>query len=89
MHGIGVNAPSAAAVAAATVGFAGFEHIPNVGNTLSIIVAAGCPQTSAVCCEVTISGAGAAPNVHMHIAVATVQFAINPFPSLRRAYGAE
>ena len=29
MHGMGVNTPSAAAVAAATVGFAGEEHMPN------------------------------------------------------------
>jgi hypothetical protein len=29
MHGIGVNTPIAAAVAAATVGFAGDMHMPN------------------------------------------------------------
>lgn len=31
MQGIGVNAPNAAAVAAATIGLAMLEHIPNVG----------------------------------------------------------
>jgi hypothetical protein len=29
MHGIGVNTPMAAAVAAATAGFAGDMHMPN------------------------------------------------------------
>jgi len=43
MHGIGVSTPSAAAVAAATAGFAGFEHIPKVIGSfgISIIVAIG------------------------------------------------
>ena len=45
MHGMGVKTPSAAEVAAATVGFAGLMHIPN-GRILSIgtwsmILAAG------------------------------------------------
>ncbi len=45
MQGIGVNAPSAAAVAAATAGFAMLLHIPN-GSTLrngtwSMMFAAG------------------------------------------------
>lgn len=34
-HGIGVKTPSAAAVAEATVGFAGLEHMPN-GMMLTI-----------------------------------------------------
>jgi hypothetical protein len=40
-QGIGVSTPSAAAVAAATVGFAGDEHMPNdmmlTNGTLSVI----------------------------------------------------
>ena len=32
MQGIGVNAPSAAAVAEATVGFIRLEHMPNVST---------------------------------------------------------
>src|SRR5712672_2196068 len=47
MHGIGVNTPSAAAVAEATVGFAMDMHIPKVGmlvmGTISMMVAAGVP----------------------------------------------
>jgi hypothetical protein len=73
---MGVKTPSAAAVAAATVGFAGLEHIPKVGNTLSIMVAASCPPIIVFCCEVTISVAGVAPKEHIHTAVADVQFAI-------------
>jgi hypothetical protein len=43
IHGIGVSAPSAAAVAEATVGFARLLHIPNVIGSfgMSIIVASG------------------------------------------------
>ena len=44
-HGIGVSTPRAAAVAAATVGFASDWHIPNGGmftiGMLSMMVAAG------------------------------------------------
>jgi hypothetical protein len=84
-QGMGVSTPSAAAVADATVGLAGLEHIPNVGNTLSIIVAASCPHTSVFCWDVTISVAGAAPKEHMHTAVATVLLAI--FSNLPFCYG--
>src|SRR5262249_42293087 len=45
MHGIGVSTPSAAAVAAATVGFAGLWHMPNgmmfTMGLLSMMLAAG------------------------------------------------
>ena len=66
MHGMGVSTPSAAAVAAATVGLAGLLHIPNVMGSfgISIIVAAVCAEPFTVACDVTCSGAGAAPNVH-------------------------
>ena len=44
MHGIGVNTPIAAAVAAATIGFAGEMHMPNgmmfASGTLSMMFAA-------------------------------------------------
>lgn len=65
-HGIGVRMPSAAAVALATVGFAGLLHIPNVigGFGISIIVAAGIFEPKTVVCDVTVSGAGNVPNVH-------------------------
>ncbi len=45
VHGMGVSTPKAAAVAAATAGFAKLEHIPNgitfVKGMLSMMVAAG------------------------------------------------
>ncbi len=65
-HGIGVSTPIAAAVALATVGFARLLHIPNIigGLGISIIVAAGIPEPVTVFCDVTVSGAGAAPNEH-------------------------
>src|SRR3954471_15013892 len=47
-HGIGVSTPKAAALAAATVGFAILEHIPNGGmltiGAMSAIAAAGLPS---------------------------------------------
>jgi hypothetical protein len=46
-HGMGVSTPSAAAVAAATVGLEGLLHMPNGGmltmGALSMMVAAGGP----------------------------------------------
>src|SRR3954452_10930016 len=48
-HGIGVSTPSAAAVAAATVGLATLEHIPSGGmvpsGAMSVMAAAGLPST--------------------------------------------
>ena len=50
MHGMGVSTPSAAAVAAATVGLARLVHMPKGGmfapGTMSVIAAAGLPSTS-------------------------------------------
>lgn len=66
-HGIGVNTPIAAAVAAATAGFAGQLHTPNgitlTIGTLSTMFAAGAP---AVTHEVgkTFSDEGATPKLH-------------------------
>jgi hypothetical protein len=70
-QGIGVNAPIAAAVAAATVGFAIDEHVPNgmmfTIGMLSMMFAAGVP----VCVKFvgnTDSVLGAAPKLHCNIA---------------------
>jgi len=66
-HGIGVKTPSAAAVAAATVGFDSELHMPNGGTfvigTLSMIVAAGVPVSTALTGRTT-SELGAAPKLH-------------------------
>jgi hypothetical protein len=68
MHGIGVNTPSAAAVAAATVGFAGDMQTPNgrifTIGAWSIIFAATCLPHSARFTGNTCSTEGAAPIVH-------------------------
>jgi hypothetical protein len=69
MHGIGVSTPKAAAVAAATVGFAGDEHIPKGGifiiGLLSIIFAAGLLPTSSLFLGSTIKLLGATPKLHI------------------------
>jgi hypothetical protein len=71
MQGIGVNAPKAAAVADATVGFASDEHMPNgmmlTSGLLSMMFASG------VLVSVRLSGSttselGAAPKLHCNIA---------------------
>ena len=67
MHGIGVSVPQAAAVAAATVGFAILLHIPkgimlSIG-LLSIIVAAGIDAVFVVV-GLSMSVEGAAPKAH-------------------------
>ena len=71
MHGIGVRTPSAAAVAAATIGFEGVLHIPNGGmftiGAKSMIVAAGVP-VSVRFTGSTTSELGAAPKLHCIIA---------------------
>src|SRR5436853_4705961 len=68
-HGIGVSTPSAAAVAAATIGLARLEHIPKVAmftnGLLSMMVAAGRPATMVRPSGSTFSAAGAAPKLHM------------------------
>src|SRR6266478_517813 len=74
MQGMGVNTPSAAAVAEATVGFAMDMHIPKVGmlvmGTISMMVAAGVPAMVLLAGK-TLSAAGAAPNVQAIIAPET------------------
>src|ERR1041385_4427133 len=71
MHGIGVKTPNAAAVAAATVGFAIELHIPNgrilsIG-TLSRMVATGVAATHRFTGS-TVRLLGAAPKLHCNIA---------------------
>src|SRR5258708_35275048 len=67
-HGMGVSTPSAAAVAAATVGFDGELHIPHGGifaiGMLSIIVAAGGPPAIAAFAGSTTKLLGPTPNLH-------------------------
>src|SRR5579871_50962 len=87
-HGMGVRTPNAAAVAAATVGFDGEEHIPN-GATLtmglpSMILAAGVPVSTRLAGSTTRL-LGAAPKLHCIIAPIATWSAI-PF-SYRRAGG--
>jgi predicted TPR repeat methyltransferase len=71
-QGIGVSTPSAAAVAAATVGLDGELHMPNGGilaiGLLSMMVAAGGPSASTLDCGITTSVDGATPNVHWSMA---------------------
>ena len=73
-HGIGVSTPSAAAVAAATVGLASDWHIPKGGmftpGAMSVMVATGRPSTIGLCAA-TDSADGARPNEHMMVAPAT------------------
>jgi len=75
-HGIGVSTPSAAAVAAATVGLASDWHIPNgamfTPGAISVMVATGRPSTTGRGAT-TDNVDGASPNVHMIIAPETTQ----------------
>jgi hypothetical protein len=71
IQGIGVSAPMAAAVAAATIGFAMELHIPNGGmfniGTWSMMLAEGAPDCTRLAGS-TLSVDGAAPNGHFNIA---------------------
>jgi hypothetical protein len=83
-HGIGVRTPKAAAVAAATIGLAGFEHSPNglilaIGMK-SIIEATGSPQASTGGpFGMTVSGDGATPKLHLQSAPLAMTFGISRF----------
>jgi hypothetical protein len=72
VHGIGVNTPNAAAVAAATAGFAGDLHIPKgnifTNGLLSIILAAGVFSVITLLTGKTINELGANPIVHIKLA---------------------
>jgi hypothetical protein len=79
-QGIGVSTPKAAAVAAATVGFARLVHMPNgamfVIGAKSMMVAAGIFETDTMDVGNTVSVEGAAPNGHINIAPETTCTAI-------------
>jgi hypothetical protein len=87
-HGIGVSTPSAALVAAATVGFDRLVHIPN-GGTLtigakSVIVAAGRPSIITRGVGSGINVDGAIPKLHWSMAPMTA-FSPMTCPSLLRS----
>jgi hypothetical protein len=80
IHGIGVNTPSAAAVAAATSGLLGVMHMPNGGifaiGAKSMMVAEGAVANTFGAS--TIREDGATPNVHIIIAPITT---CSPMPA--------
>lgn len=80
-HGMGVSTPNAAAVAAATIGFARLLHIPNGGmftkGLLSIIVAAGDPPANVLSVGSTTRELGASPKLHCIMAPATTSWPIS------------
>jgi len=80
IHGIGVNTPSAAAVADATVGLASDMQTPNVGmftiGLLSMMLAAGAP-TMVLLVGSTLSALGAAPKLHIIIEPAVMNIGIS------------
>ena len=73
MHGIGVSTPSAAAVAAATIGFESNVQTPKGGmftmGAISVMLAAGIPQNGRPAGR-TESIEGATPPLHMSAAPA-------------------
>jgi hypothetical protein len=83
-QGIGVITPSFAAVAAATVGLAREEHIPNVGifiiGLLSMMVAIGRFAPMVLFIGNTANTAGATPKVQAIIAPLHTQFPIPTIP---------
>ena len=74
MQGIGVRTPSAAAVAAATMGLAMLEHIPKVGISamgVKFIIVPTWVIAVTMAMGVAFSVAGAAPKVQLIIAPVT------------------
>src|SRR6478609_574734 len=75
-HGIGVSTPSAAAVAAATIGLASEVHSPNgkmlTIGTVSVIVATGTLLAIVRLAGGTTSVDGATPNEHISSAPLTM-----------------
>src|ERR1700760_5095041 len=73
-HGAGVNAPSLAAVAAATVGLDIVPHIPNVGmltmGANAWMLAAGVSQVTGVPMGMTASGTGTGGMAKEHVIIA-------------------
>jgi len=89
MQGIGVRTPSAAAVAAMTIGFAGQLHIPNgitfTKGLLSMMFAEGVPETTRLRGK-TLSVPGANPKEHFNIApVHTSIPTFNPSKAVQHA----
>lgn len=84
-HGIGVKTPKAAAVAAATVGFASDEHMPNgrmfTIGLLSMMLASGI-AVSVRFTGSTTNELGAAPKLHCSIAPIHTCIAITAEPSI-------
>lgn len=74
-QGMGVSTPSAAAVAAATVGFAKDWHMPKgmmlTIGMLSMMVAAGLFSIITMAWGITIRVLGATPKLHIIVPVAT------------------
>jgi hypothetical protein len=72
MQGIGVNTPIAAAVAAATIGFAGDMHMPNgmmfTSGILSMMLASGISLVKTMLVGNTTSELGAMPKLHIIVA---------------------
>jgi hypothetical protein len=68
MHGIGVGTPNAAAVAAATDGFAGDIHMPNgmmfTSGTWSMMFASGCSAVFTRLMGSTVRLLGVIPMLH-------------------------
>src|SRR5437763_11012905 len=79
-QGIGVSTPSAAAVAAATVGFAGELHIPKgmmfTNGMWSMMLAAGGPSASTLFFGSTTREDGATPKVQVIMAPMDTWFGI-------------
>src|SRR5579863_5840096 len=84
MQGMGVSTPSAAAVAAATVGFATDMHIPNgmmfTMGMWSMMLASGISLVITRLTGSTTSELGAIPNVHIIIAPIQTWLGINLHP---------
>lgn len=74
MQGAGLNTPSLAAVAAATVGLDIVPHIPNVGmltmGANAWMLAAGVSQVTGVPIGITASGTGTGGIANEHVIIA-------------------
>ena len=74
MQGMGVKTPKAAAVAAATVGFAILLHIPKVGMSaigVKFMIVPTCIMAETMAIGVAFNVAGAVPKVQLIMAVVT------------------
>jgi hypothetical protein len=89
MQGMGVNAPIAAEVAAATCGFASVLHMPNgemfTIGMLSRIVASGCGPWLTRLTGNTVNDPGARPSLQRSLAPFVTSFGIGVGTYERRA----